>query len=426
MFNPILNPRIKSIRESATLAINQRAKSMRADGKKIAHFGFGESPFPVHAKLRDELRANAHRKSYLPGLGLPALRQSIVRFYRENAGYNFDESRIAIGPGSKELIFHLLYLLEGPLILPAPSWVSYAPQAAILGKPIIYARANRENNYQINADELASAFAKTDSPQKILILNSPNNPTGQVFSADELARIAKVCRDHNAVIISDEIYAQVDFAKMLSPGIAPHCPERTIVTGGLSKAHSAGGWRLGFAAAADHSLQNVFNSLAIVISETFSCASAPIQYAARIAFEDKEVIQYARECAQMHRAVLNFAREKLIDAGLFCASAEGGFYLFPDFNGFSESLHARGILTSSDLAERLLGEAAVAVLPAQDFGMEKECLACRLSPVDYDGEKVYRAFKENDDDAECIAANAALLIPGIADGCAQIRHWLGN
>jgi aspartate/methionine/tyrosine aminotransferase len=414
-----LNPRLAAVRESATLAINQKAKAMRASGADIAHFGFGESPFPVHSKLIAALANNARQKSYLPGLGLPALRENIAAFYEKHAGYHFDSKRIAVGPGSKELIFDLLYLLQGPLILPAPCWVSYAPQAALLNKEVVFAPA--DSSLKLSPAALSAALDKADAAQSILILNSPNNPTGQVFADKELEEIAKVCRARDVIVIADEIYAQTDYAKSLSAGIGAHCPERVIVTGGLSKAYSAGGWRVGFAAACDENLQEVFDALATVISETFSCVCAPAQSAACVAYsDDEEINQYVRDCARIHGAIVNFAAAELRKGGLRCLDAGGGFYLFPDFDSFAAKLKARNINSAAQLAECLLSEARVAALPGEDFSV-RDSYALRLAMVDYDGAEVYRAYQSGGE--EEILKNAAALMPFIVAGCKRIGEW---
>ena len=149
---------------------------MRDEGRDMTHFGFGESPFSVHPKLCQAFAENVRHKSYLPGLGLPQLRENIAAYYQKHAGYDFSAASIAVGPGSKELIYHLLYVLDGPVVLPAPSWVSYAPQAALHGKAVHFVRTKRQDSYRMEAAALASTLADIHAPQKILIINSPGNP----------------------------------------------------------------------------------------------------------------------------------------------------------------------------------------------------------------------------------------------------------
>lgn len=419
------NPSLDGLAESATLAINQRSRNLAAAGKEIVFWGFGQSPFPVHPAMRAALGENAHRKDYLPSLGLPELRDAIASHYRDLAGYGFDPARIAVAPGSKEAIYQLLLVIDGPLVLPTPSWVSYRPQAQMLGKRVLDLPTGIGSGYKIDAGALDRLLAESGAGQSVMIVNSPSNPTGQSYSEDEWAPVAEVCRRRNVFVIADEIYAQLCFGdRKVAPGIGEHCPERVIVTGGLSKSHGAGGWRLGFAAACDPALQNVFDSLATVISETYSCVNAPLQHAAIVAYSDPEVGRYVRDCARLLEAVLGHTQRQLRKQGIDCLPGQGGFYLYPNFLPFAKGLGGRGIRTAAELARALLEEAGIALLPAEDFGGHPGSLACRLAAVDFDGDAVYRAFREHGDTG-VVASNADTLLPSVALGCRRLGEWLG-
>lgn len=145
---PIVNPNITALKESATLAINLKARGAKAAGEDVCHFGFGQSPFHVHQSIQIALANNAFQKDYLPTRGLPALCEAIAEYHKQFFDYNFDKDLILIGPGSKELIFQVLYVLEGPVLVPAPSWVSYGPQLNIRGKEIDAIITKRENSYK--------------------------------------------------------------------------------------------------------------------------------------------------------------------------------------------------------------------------------------------------------------------------------------
>lgn len=419
-----LNPRIAGMPVSATLAINLRAKELRAAGREIAHFGFGESPFPIHPKLRTALCEHADKNSYLPVLGLPALRKAIAEFLPAGNGCELHADRIAIAPGSKQIIFHLLHILEAKTVLPSPSWVSYAPQAHMLGREVVPVETSCEQGYQITARALDCALAKAGAGA-VLILNSPGNPTGQVLSEGELDELAEVCRKHDACVISDEIYAPLDFTRTVSPSIGSRCPERTIVTGGLSKAYSAGGWRLGFAAACSPVLQPVFDALEALVSETYSCVSAPVQHAACTAYSgDEEIQRHVRDCALLHGFAASLTRDRLLQAGLRCAPAGGGFYLFPNFGGHAGALGRKGISTSRKLAETLLEKCGVSSLPSEDFRLAPAELALRMSPVDYDGGEVLRIYTENGRDMSVIEKDANRLYRSMLAGCSRLQMWL--
>ena len=412
-----LNPRVAELEESATLKINQTAKRMREAGEDLCHLGFGESPFPVPELLQQALRENTHHKSYLPGPGLPELREAVAGFFRKEFGYDAAMERVFVGPGSKELLFDLLYLLEGPLLVPAPSWVSYGPQARMLGKPVQPIPTLRENRYRLQAEELERACQESGSGQKLLILTNPSNPTGSVHHAQELQELAEVCRRYQVLVIADEIYALVNFSDRPFIGMATLYPEGTIVTSGLSKAFSAGGWRLGVALLPE-ALADLAPPWEALVSETFSCTSAPIQYAAIPAFADYETLRPEVErCVAVHRAAAKGMWRALLGLGLNCPEPEGAFYLFPDFEPFREQLAARKIGTSPELATRLLEDAKVALLPGTAFYMPPDHLSVRVAPVDYDGS----GFLEFDG-----ADEQDLTFPSGEDAVRRIGSFLQN
>ena len=275
---PALNPLVLSLKESATLAINLKALELRRQGADIVHFGFGQSPFPVPETIQQALRENTDKKEYLPTRGLPELCEAVADFYKKEFGYAFTPSDVCVGPGSKELIFQIIYLMEGPLLVPVPSWVSYGPQAALRGKEIIPIRTMRENNYRLTPEDLDHACYQAGQSQKLLIFNNPNNPTGALYHEKEIKEIAEICRAYQVIVISDEIYAMIDFDRWPMGSLATFYPEGTIVSGGLSKSFAAGGYRLGVVLI-PNSLELMMSALKSVVSETFSAVSAPVQYA---------------------------------------------------------------------------------------------------------------------------------------------------
>lgn len=421
-----VNSRIGGVKESATLAINERAMALRRQGKEVFHFGFGQSPFPVHPLIVDSLVANSHRKAYLPTLGLPELRNNISSYYgKKSRGYAWQAENIIIGPGSKELLFDLFYLLEGVLLLPVPSWVSYYPQAQLVGKQVV--PVGSDANYKITAADLNEAVSKAsalghDAEQLILLLNSPNNPSGSAYADKELQELADIARQHNIIIIADEIYAEVCYDSAIAPSIYKYIPENTIVTAGLSKSFSAGGYRLGFAALPPQIAEQLIDGFKAMISETFSCVSAPIQYAAVVAYSDNpEINAYVQQCNQIHRIISRHIQKLLMEKNIICPVAEGAFYLFPDFNQYKQQLLSRSIGDSATLCERILDEAGVALLPAQDFGFSSNYYACRLATVDYDGAQLMQAKKQGASDTELLA-----LAPNITGGCVALGEWVAE
>lgn len=388
-----LNTHFLNLEESATVAINQRVKALRQGGENIVHFGFGQSPFPVHQSIQDQLKKNVHQKAYLPTNGLPELREAISIFLKKYFEYSFNSQNIIIGPGSKQLLYQATAILEGPFILPAPSWVSYGPQAELLGKPVLRISTKKSESYKLKAEALDELCSTLDHKQKILILNSPNNPTGVVYQDDDLKELAQVCRANNVIVLSDEIYAHVNFGRRMEGGIAKYYPEGTLVSGGLSKAFHAGGYRLGFLAAPE-GMKDLVQCFAVMSSETFTAVSSPIQYAAVEAFTNPDVVQYARECASIYKATSGYLYRRFKDIGLGCIKPQGAFYLFPDYDKFRESLKKRGIRNSKLLCQALLEEKKLACLPAGAFYCAGDTLATRITSVDFDGESVYAKSKQ--------------------------------
>ncbi|MCB9027026.1 MAG: aminotransferase class I/II-fold pyridoxal phosphate-dependent enzyme [Bdellovibrionaceae bacterium] len=415
--NVSINPQILNLKESATLKVNQQVKSQRARGEKVYHFGFGQSPFPVHRKIVQTLQENANKKDYLPTLGLLELRKQIAEYYRQNFNYNFNPEHMLIGPGSKELIFQCLYALEGPVIIPAPSWVSYGPQVNIRGKKFISPMTSRENNYKLTSKDLE--FVCETMPvdqQKILIINSPNNPTGQVYTDQEIEGLTRVCRDNNIIVISDEIYGMIDFTNIKKKGFSFYYPEGTIVTAGLSKSHSAGGYRLGFLAAPKN-MEKLVKALSALVSETFSAVSAPIQYAAVTAYSmDPEIEESLRICNKIHEYIGHYIYYRLQKMQIECPAPEGAFYIFPDFINYKKELHKKyDIQTSLQLAEVLLTEAQIALLPGSDFYLPSSSLTARMSTVDYEGDSLYQSALDcrGEMSIDFVQKNAPRIVEGL-------------
>lgn len=403
--------------ESSTLAINQHVSAMRKQGQEVFHFGFGESPFPVPTPVKAELIRHAHQKSYLPTKGLMAIREAISHFYQEQFGYQFSADNILLGPGSKELLFQLMFLLDGPLLLPAPSWVSYGPQAQLCGKKVEVIPARFEDRYLIQPEALDAVCKRLGPGQKILKMNSPNNPTGQCLD-DKLAKaLADVCRQHRIIVISDEIYALTQFDGPEFASLAQYYPEGTLVTAGLSKAFSAGGYRFGMALLPE-SMNDLRDALVKSISETYSTVSAPIQYAALEAYGDfGSVADHVQQCTAIHGLAGQFLYERFSEMGLRCLKPQGAFYLFPDFSPYADALKAKGIDNDKTLAFYLLDQYGIATLPGCDFNALSEDYCLRVASVDYDGEKALSLFQQGEVDPE-------RLFPHMVKACHQLGRFI--
>jgi aspartate/methionine/tyrosine aminotransferase len=369
---------------SATLSMNEQVRAMWDAGRDVYHLGFGESRFPVHPKLAEALQANVQRRSYLPALGIPPLREAIAHFYRRKFGLPVDPDQVAIGPGSKALLYALVMALGEEVILSYPGWVSYGPQAHILGKPVVWTPLQPEQGYQLDVETLRRAMdeerEELGNPE-LLIVNSPHNPTGTMQTPERVQALAGLAREEGLMVLSDEIYALVTHGQVAHVSIARHYPEGTVVLGGLSKHLSLGGWRLGVAILpAGRTGQALRRALQNIAGSIWSCVAAPVQYAALAAYEaDPEIDAYVELCADMHTIRTRYLYRQLVEAGIACVEPAGAFYLYPSFDRWRDVLATRGIHTSGDLAAHLLDEHNLATLPGSAFSSPPGHLCLRLS-----------------------------------------------
>jgi len=419
-----LNPNLQGMKSSATLAINEASNRLLAEGKQIFKLGLGQSPFPVPAVVVEALREHAYRKDYLPVRGLPKLRQAVAAYHARREGVERGGGDVLIGPGSKELIFQLQLVYQGELLLPSPSWVSYGPQATILGLPVRWVPTREQDDWRLTAGAFDQSCASGGERPRVLILNYPNNPTGGSYNQDELREIAEVARRRRVLLVSDEVYGEVHHAGA-HISVARFYPEGTVISSGLSKWCGAGGWRLGTFLFPPE-LRAVQDAMAVVASETYTTVSAPIQHAAVTAYSDApEIADYLVQSRRVLGALGNWAARALVDAGARCTTPVGGFYLFADLGTAPARFAERGIATGAELCARLLEDTGVAVLPGAEFGRPEEELSVRISYVDFDGEAALDAAaatdEEHDLDEEFLRAHCPRTVEGIERLCAWIR-----
>ncbi len=388
-----LNPNVSGLNPSATVAINDLSNELRQKGKEIFKLGLGQSPFPVPECVVEALRENAHQKDYLPVKGLRELREEVAEHHRRNFGIDADPDDVLIGPGSKELMFVLQLVYFGDLVIPAPSWVSYAPQAKIIGRQIQFLPTKFENDWHLTPEEVEQRCTLDPERHRLMILNYPLNPTGTTIPKDRLQQLAEVADKFRMVLLSDEIYGKIHHDGE-HQSIVPYYPEGTIFSGGLSKWCGAGGWRLGVFVF-PKPLRWLLKAMAAVCTETFTSTSAPIQYAAVKAFQEgPEIEQYLVRSRRVLKALGNAVARRLDEGGARVRYPQGGFYLFPDFSAFKEKLAARGIKTSAEMSRRLLEDTGVAFLPGSDFGRSPEELTARLAYVDFNGRAALEAVED--------------------------------
>ncbi len=413
-----INLNVRGLKQSATLFINEYSNQLIGQGKKVYKLGLGQSPFPVPDIIVQSLRDHAEEKDYLPVKGLPQLRQSISGFYQRHWGSTYAIDNIVIGPGSKELLFLLQLVYYGELIIPTPSWVSYAPQAKIVGRNISWIPTRKENYWKLTPHELDKICRQDPNRPRLLILNYPSNPTGYSYKKEELEELAVVAKKYKLILVSDEIYGMLDHAGD-HHSISTFYPEGTIISGGLSKWCGAGGWRLGALAFPD-SLSWLANALAITASETFTSTSAPIQYAAVTAFEPHpEITDYLQRARKILSLLGKQCNQILNRTGINNPDPHGGFYLFPDFGIYRDKLMAQHIYDSETMCRRLLDEKGVATLPGSEFGCSPYEYIFRLSYVNFDGKQAINAAKKEEVDIDFIKK----YCPGTLEAMEQIVEW---
>ena len=370
---------------SPTLAANETAARLRSQGRTVLHMGFGEAPFPVHHRLREALARHAGERSYLPVAGLPALREAVREHQARLTGLDWAGHDVLVAPGSKAILFALQLAVPGDALLPVPSWVSYRPQAQMLGRAVVAVPASaEEGGLRVAADALDKTVRRAREQghdPRLLVLNSPSNPTGLVTPDEDLSGIAEMAERHDLVIVSDEIYARLTFDGTY-PTIAAHAPHRTVVTTGLSKHLSLGGWRLGVGLV-PRALDGLFAALLSVASETWSCVSSPVQHAAVEAYRGHDDVEaFVALQRRIHADVTAHAAARLQALGVPVATPQGGFYLWPDVPARGR---AHNLKTSTQLADALLEGEGILTLPGTAFGEAPEAMRLRLSVCDYDG-----------------------------------------
>ena len=399
---------VKNLKPSSTLKMNEISNKLESKGKKIYRFGFGQSPFQVPDDVVNELKNNAHQNKYLSMQGLNELRTAISKYSSNKYSQNYKPENIIVGPGTKELMFLLQLLFDGDILLPAPSWVSYAPQALLSRNRTHWIVTKSENNWFPTGEEIEKVILKDRKKNYLLFLNSPNNPSGQI--CNNLKEISIIAKKYNILILSDEIYSELSFHENFQ-SISQFYPEKTIISTGLSKWFGAGGWRLGHFIIPE-ALKELRDSLKILASETFSSVSAPIQYAAIAAYSNNHD-EYINNSRSILKLVGEYVYNNLKSNKINMNKPQGGFYLMPEFL-------IKKFSTSQDMCSDILEKTGVALLPGSDFGFSKERMIVRLSFTDFNGQEFMDYIKKNNKlDTSLIAKFA----PKIAEGTNKLKLW---
>ena len=400
---------VKNLKPSSTLKINELCKDLESKGKEIFKFGFGQSPFKVPEDVISELKKNAYHNKYLPMQGLPELRSAIAKFESKKKQKKYDGANIIIGPGSKELMFLLHMIFDGEVLLPAPSWVSYKPQAILGRNKFHFIETSKEKNWFPSAESVEKIVSKDKNKNYLLFLNSPNNPCGLV--CENLEEISEVVKKYKILVLSDEIYSDLTFESDFR-SLSDFCPDQTIISNGLSKWCGAGGWRLGYFVIPNQFIK-LRESLKVLASETFTSVSAPIQYAAIAAFNNDHT-EYLNISKNILKSVGNYVYENLRSNKVLISKPQGGFYLMPEFVD-------KKFKNSEDMCNDMLKKSGVATLPGSDFGFSEKKMFARISFTDFNGDEFMKNVPKD------LNINHDLLnkfAPKIVEGTKRLKAWV--
>ncbi|WP_010284127.1 pyridoxal phosphate-dependent aminotransferase [Bacillus timonensis] len=357
--------RVAALTPSSTLAITAKAKELKAEGHDVIGLGAGEPDFntPDHI-IEAAIKAmkEGHTK-YTPSAGLPALKQAICKKLLNDQQLAYKPNEVIVGTGAKFVLYALFQVLLNKgdeVIIPTPYWVSYPEQVKLAEGIPVYVDGKEENNFKVTVEQLEAAI--TDKTVA-LIINSPSNPTGMLYSKEELQAIGELCVKHNIWIVSDEIYEKLVYFGATHASIAQVSEDvkaKTIIINGLSKSHSMTGWRIGYAAGP----QEIIKSMTDLSSHSTSNPTSVAQYAAIAAYEGtQEPVETMRQAFEQR---LDVIYNKLVSIpGISCIKPQGAFYLFPNAEKCAE---LTGYENVDDFAKALLEEALVAVVPGSGFG----------------------------------------------------------
>jgi len=366
-----ISQRAQKISPSPTLALDAKAKGMQAQGIDVISFAVGEPDFntPAHIGQAGIEAIQQHFTRYTPAAGLPDLKKAVCARLKANFGQEYEPNQIVVSNGAKHSLFNVFTALldDGDeVILPTPCWVSYTEQIKLVGGVPVFCETKEENDFVM----MASEFEAVITPKtKALMLNSPSNPTGGVYTAENLKAIADLCVKHDIYVIADEIYAQLLYDGQTYVSITAFGQEikdRTIVINGVSKSYAMTGWRVGYTASST-SLAKVMGDIQ---SHMTSNAGNISQKAAVMALNGpQESIEAMRIEFEKRR---NYMVERVnAIPGMSCRTPGGAFYVFPNITGFfGKTIRGKKINNSADLCDVILDEAKVAIVPGIAFEAE--------------------------------------------------------
>ena len=366
--NTKLSARVQAVKPSPTLAVTARAAEMRAAGKDVIGLGAGEPDFdtPAHIKEAAIKAIQDGFTKYTAVDGTPGLKRAIIAKFKRDNGLEYEPSQILVSCGGKQSFYNLAQAILDPgdeVIIPVPYWVSYPDMSILAGGVPVFATGTAEQNFKIKASQLAAAITEKT---KLVVINSPSNPTGIAYSADELAELGQVLLQHPRIVVAtDDMYEHIRWASEPFVNILNACPalaERTLVLNGVSKAYSMTGWRIGYAGGPE----NIIKAMKKIQSQSTSNPTSISQVAAQ------EALDGPQECIQEMVLAFKERHDYVLDRlnripGIECLPSDGTFYLFPSVRNALERV--QGVNNDVELAEYLIEHAGVALVPGSAFGL---------------------------------------------------------
>ena len=356
--------RVRDLAPSPTLAVSEKARELKSQGVDVIDLGGGDPDFitPEHIRAAATEAMNAGDTHYVASAGIPSLRQAVADKLRSDNGIEVEPNGgVIVTPGGKQALFEasLAFVETGvDVMIPEPAWVSYGPMVELAGGRAVPVPLDPDDNWRLTSEALAGAWT---AATRILLINSPNNPTGRVFDDAELTAIATFARDRDLLVFSDEMYEKIlyDGQRHTSIATLPGMAERTLVFNGLSKAYAMTGWRLGYVAGPRAFMQQIEK----VHSHSVTCATSFVQKAGVVALNGPQEF-IGQMVSAWDRRRRNLAQGLNAVSGVRCPLVEGAFYAFADIRGTG--------MSSTQAADLFLQEAHVAVTPGVAFGAAGE------------------------------------------------------
>ena len=399
MNRQVVSPRVAAIPESATLGVTGRAKAMKAAGEDVIIFAAGEPDFdtPGFIKQAAVKALEAGRTKYAPVPGTPELRRAIAGKLKKDNNLDYDPSEIVVSCGAKHSLFNAVLTLvcEGDEVLvPAPYWVTYPEQVKLAGGTLVPVPTRAEDGFRLRAEAVRKAVSKGRT--KLLILNSPNNPTGAVYDAESLAAIAQVLIDNDVFVVSDEIYEKLIYGPTKHVSIFnvnPGMKERGVLVNGMSKAYAMTGWRIGYTAAP--------KELTVPMSRMQSHSTSGITTFAQpgavaaLTSDGSDVERMRQAFERRRELIIRRVREV---PGLVCTEPEGAFYVMVGIEKLiGKTAGGVAIKGANDFAMMLLDSVKVAVVPGEAFGADTWCrfsYACSEDDINHGFDRIAELLKD--------------------------------